>query len=54
MPAPQKPALSHAQTSGEFKPEEDSIKVMTMHASKGLEWPVVAVVTSDEKRRPRM
>ena len=37
--------------SGQFKPEEDSIKVMTMHASKGLEWPVVAVVTSDEERR---
>ena len=39
--------------SGDFRPEEDSIKVMTMHASKGLEWPVVAVVTSDEERRAR-
>jgi ATP-dependent exoDNAse (exonuclease V) beta subunit len=26
---------------------------MTMHASKGLEWPVVAVVTSDEERRAK-
>ncbi|MEG1279622.1 MAG: 3'-5' exonuclease [Comamonas sp.] len=39
--------------SGDFRPAEDSIKVMTMHASKGLEWPVVAVVTSDEERRAR-
>lgn len=39
--------------AGDFKPEEDSIKVMTMHASKGLEWPVVAVVTSDEERRTK-
>jgi len=30
--------------SGDYRPEEDAIKVMTMHASKGLEWPVVAVV----------
>ena len=39
--------------SGDFRPEEDSIKLMTMHASKGLEWPVVAVVTSDEERKAR-
>lgn len=37
--------------SGDFRPEEDSIKVMTMPASKGLEWPVVAVVTSDKERK---
>jgi ATP-dependent exoDNAse (exonuclease V) beta subunit len=30
--------------SGAYRPEEDAIKVMTMHASKGLEWPVVAVM----------
>lgn len=30
--------------SGDFRPMEDTIKVMTMHASKGLEFPVVAVV----------
>jgi len=30
--------------SGDYRPEEDAIKVMTMHASKGLEWPVVAVM----------
>lgn len=41
------------ERSGQFKPEEDSIKVMTMHASTGLEWPVVAVVTSDEERKAR-
>lgn len=39
--------------AGDFRPEEDSIKLMTMHASKGLEWPVVAVVTSDEERRAK-
>ena len=39
--------------AGDFKPEEDSIKLMTMHASKGLEWPVVAVVTSEEERRAK-
>lgn len=30
--------------SGEFNPAHDSIKVMTLHASKGLEFPVVALV----------
>ena len=39
--------------AGDFKPEEDSIKLMTMHASKGLEWPVVAVVTSEEARKAK-
>jgi hypothetical protein len=29
--------------SGDFRPAEDTIKVMTMHASKGLEFPVVAL-----------
>ena len=29
--------------SGDFEPPADSIKVMTMHASKGLEFPVVAL-----------
>ena len=29
--------------SGDFDPLADTIKVMTMHASKGLEFPVVAV-----------
>jgi ATP-dependent exoDNAse (exonuclease V) beta subunit len=30
--------------SGNFHPHEDTIKVMTMHASKGLEFPVVALM----------
>lgn len=34
-------------TRGEFFPQEDTIKVMTMHACKGLEWPVVAVLRSE-------
>ncbi|MCE1250607.1 MAG: NERD domain-containing protein [Comamonadaceae bacterium] len=40
-------ALPHRvrKRTGEFRPEEDAIQVMTMHASKGLEWPVVAVTT---------
>jgi hypothetical protein len=29
--------------AGDFRPSEDSIKVLTMHASKGLEFPVVAL-----------
>lgn len=31
------------ERSGDFAPLADSIKVMTMHASKGLEFPIVAV-----------
>ena len=30
--------------SGTFSPSEDSIKVLTMHACKGLEFPMVAIV----------
>jgi superfamily I DNA/RNA helicase len=30
--------------TGSFHPHEDTIKVMTMHASKGLEFPVVALM----------
>jgi ATP-dependent exoDNAse (exonuclease V) beta subunit len=30
--------------SGRFNPGEDTIKVPTMHASKGLEFPVVALI----------
>jgi superfamily I DNA/RNA helicase len=30
--------------SGQFDPGADTIKVMTMHVSKGLEFPVVALV----------
>jgi hypothetical protein len=30
--------------SGSFHPNEDTIKVLTMHASKGLEFPVVALM----------
>lgn len=41
------------ERSGQFKPEENSIKVMTMHAGKGLEWPVMVVVTSEEERKAR-
>ena len=29
--------------SGDFDPFADTVKIMTMHASKGLEFPVVAV-----------
>lgn len=29
--------------SGEFRPLDDSVKIMTMHVSKGLEFPVVAL-----------
>ena len=41
------------ERSGQFKPEENAIKLMTMHVSKGLEWPVVAVVTSDVERKAK-
>lgn len=30
--------------TGSFHPADDTVKVMTMHASKGLEFPVVALV----------
>ena len=32
------------ERTGNFHPHEDTIKVMTMHASKGLEFPVVALM----------
>ena len=37
--------------SGQFHPKVNTIKVMTMHASKGLEWPVVAVLTSEPREK---
>jgi ATP-dependent exoDNAse (exonuclease V) beta subunit len=30
--------------SGDYKPTEDNIRIMTMHVSKGLEFPVVALM----------
>ncbi|MPM34412.1 ATP-dependent DNA helicase Rep [bioreactor metagenome] len=33
--------------TGDFQPHEDVVQIMTMHASKGLEWPIVAVVGGD-------
>ena len=35
--------------AGDFQPQDNTIKVMTMHVSKGLEWPVVAVLTTEPK-----
>lgn len=32
------------KNSGDFKPKSDTIKVMTMHACKGLEFPIVALM----------
>jgi hypothetical protein len=32
------------KATGSFQPADDTVKVMTMHASKGLEFPVVALV----------
>ncbi len=32
------------KSTGNFNPNEDTIKVLTMHASKGLEFPVVALL----------
>jgi ATP-dependent exoDNAse (exonuclease V) beta subunit len=50
-------ALSHARLphqvrrgSGSFHPNENTIKVLTMHASKGLEFPVVALAEIPEVR----
>ena len=37
--------------SGDFDPLADTIKVMTMHASKGLEFPVVAVAGAGQMPR---
>jgi ATP-dependent exoDNAse (exonuclease V) beta subunit len=35
--------LENRVSPGDFDPTSDKIKVMTMHASKGLEFPVVAL-----------
>jgi hypothetical protein len=35
--------LPHQVRKGDYDPLADAIKVMTMHASKGLEWPIVAL-----------
>ena len=45
------------KTTGSFDPMADTIKVMTMHASKGLEFPIVALsgvgqCRGDEQTRP--
>jgi hypothetical protein len=50
------------KSSGGYDPVADNIKVMTMHASKGLEWPVVALAGvgqmpgegEDEKEEARL
>jgi hypothetical protein len=50
------------KSSGEYDALSDAIKVMTMHASKGLEWPVVALAGvgqmptqgEDEKEEARL
>lgn len=38
---------------GDFNPEADTIKVMTMHVCKGLEWPVVAVLRSEVRAKDK-
>lgn len=38
--------------SGQFRPAENSIQIMTLHVSKGLEWPVVAVMVGDAPSAP--
>jgi superfamily I DNA/RNA helicase len=35
--------LSEGGGKKQFDPREDSVKIMTMHSSKGLEFPVVAI-----------
>ncbi len=40
------PQQLHRNSSSVFAPAHDSIKVMTLHVSKGLEFPVVALVSA--------
>ena len=35
--------LGESKDKKDFKPSEDSVKIMTMHSSKGLEFPIVAI-----------
>ena len=40
------------KSSGDFDPLANTIKVMTMHASKGLEFPIVALCGVNEMPGP--
>jgi superfamily I DNA/RNA helicase len=45
--------LGKVRSAGRFRPEADSVKILTMHSSKGLEFPVVFIPCLDSMPNAR-
>ena len=46
--------LGRDRTNSRFQPADDSVKILTMHSSKGLEFPVVFIPCLDSMPSPRL